>query len=73
LLLPIPLVSQRGTLLIHSVLPGLLIYRMFAANARSLMLLGLNLLLGYKVLSYIFFENGALLRTTGSMVSDFFL
>ena len=37
------------------------------------MIFGLNLLLRYEVLSYVLFESGALLRTTGSMVSDLFL
>lgn len=73
LMLPIPLASLRGTLLIHSVLPGLLIYRMFAPNARQLMAVVLNLLLWYKIYAYAFAENGAFMRSTGAMVGKLFL
>ena len=72
LLLPIPLASLRGTLLIHSVLPGLLIYRMFASRSRTLLLLVLNLLLCYKVLAYATSENGEMLLPTALMLGKLF-
>lgn len=73
LMMPIPLASLRATLLIHAVLPGLLMYRMFAPGARQLLTVVLNLLLFYKVFAYATSDGGALLRSTGSMVGRLFL
>ena len=73
LMLPIPLASLRATLLIHSILPGLLIYRMFAPNARQVMTVVLNLLLCYKIFAYAFAEDGAFLRSTAAMVGQLVL
>ena len=70
LMLPIPLASLRATLLIHSILPGLLIYRMFARNTWQMMTIVLNLLLLYKIFAYASAENGAFLQSTAAMVGQ---
>lgn len=76
ILLPIPLASLRATLMIHSIVPGFLAYKMFdggGPKARTLLVVVLNLLLVYKILGYMFSENSGNLFSTMHMLTNFIL
>jgi hypothetical protein len=73
LLLPIPLASLRATLLVHSVVPGLIAFKMLSGRAHKLLLPVLNLLLLYKIAAFALADGGANFRPTFSMVGSFFL
>jgi hypothetical protein len=51
LLLPVPLAPLRTTLMVHSVVPGLVAFRLMEGRQRGLMLSVLNTLLAYKVVT----------------------
>jgi hypothetical protein len=72
-LLPIPLASLRTTLIVHSVLPGLIAWQMFAHRARALQPVVLGVLLLYKVVVYAAAPNGANLRPSLTMLAGFFV
>ena len=73
LLLPIPLVSLRATLMVHSVASGLVAYQMLSGRARRLRMPALNLLLLYKTAAFALAPGGANLRPSLSMAGSFFL
>jgi hypothetical protein len=74
LLLSIPLASLRTTLLVHSIIPGLLAYKMFeggGSTVRNLRMLVLNVLLVYKIFVYLTAEQSGNLFSTMHMLTDF--
>jgi hypothetical protein len=71
ILLPIPLASLRATLIVHSVVPGLIAFQMFGARSRCLLLPTCNVLLFYKIAAFALADNGANLRPTLSMLGGF--
>lgn len=70
-LLSIPLASLRSTLIVHSVLPGLIAWQMFAHRAHALRPLVLGVLLLYKAVGYAVANNGANLRPSVAMLAGF--
>ena len=72
LLLPIPLVSLRATLMVHSVASGLIAYQMLSGRARRLRMPALNLLLLYKTAAFALAAGGANLRPSLVMAGSFF-
>jgi hypothetical protein len=70
-LLPIPLASLRSTLIVHSVLPGLIAWQMFAHRAHTLQPLVLCVLLLYKVAGYATALDGANLRPSVALLAGF--
>jgi hypothetical protein len=70
-LLPIPLASLRTTLMVHSVAPGLVAYRMFGRRAGLALVLVLNVLFLYKVLSFAAAEPSGNLLSAVSMLGAF--
>jgi hypothetical protein len=73
LLLPVPLASLRTTLMVHSVIPGLIAHKMLRGRAGALLATVLNVLLIYKVATFAMAENGANLRSSLAMVREFLL
>jgi hypothetical protein len=73
LLLPIPLASLRTTLIIHSVAPGFIAYQMLWRRGGALLLVVLNVLFAYKMLSFATAEDSGNLLSTAAMVSRFLL
>jgi hypothetical protein len=71
-LLPIPLASLRSTLIVHSLLPGLIAWHMFSHRARALQPVVLGVLLLYKVVAYAAAPNGANLRPSLTLLASFF-
>jgi EpsG family len=71
-LLSIPLASLRSTLIVHSVLPGLIAWQMFAHRAHALRPVVLGVLLLYKAVGYAAANNGANLRPSVAMLAGFF-
>lgn len=71
-LLPIPLASLRSTLIVHSLLPGLIAWQMFAHRDHALRRLMLGVLLLYKAVGYAAANNGANLRSSLAMLAGFF-
>jgi hypothetical protein len=71
-LLPIPLASLRATLMVHSVVPGLLAHRMLSGRAAKLLPAVLNLLVVYKIVSFAAAPESANLRSTLAMATSFF-
>ena len=71
LLLPIPLASLRTTLMIHSVLPGLIAYQMLWRRGGPLLLIVLNVLLAYKIVTFLAAEQSGNLLSTAAMLSGF--
>jgi hypothetical protein len=69
LLIPIPLASLRATLLIHSIVPGLVAYKMLSGRAHRIRIPALNILLFYKIMAFALAENGANLRPTYAMIT----
>lgn len=75
ILLPIPLASLRTTLMIHSIVPGLLVYKMFDggdSKVQKLLVLVINFLLIYKITGYLLAENSGNLFSTIHMLMEFF-
>jgi len=75
ILLPIPLASLRTTLIIHSILPGTVAYKMLASGGSKighLLTTVLNVLLVYKLFIYLLAENSGNLLPTVRMVDVFF-
>jgi hypothetical protein len=70
-LLSIPLASLRSTLVVHSILPGLIAWQMFAHRALALRPLVLGALLLYKTAGYAAANNGANLRPSLAMLAAF--
>ena len=73
LLLPIPLASLRTTLMVHSVAPGLIAYLMFARRAGLMLPVVLNVLLIYKITSFLAADQSGNLLSSMSMLSAVFL
>jgi hypothetical protein len=73
ILLPIPLASLRATLLIHSIVPGVMAYQMFAARARAMLPAVLNGLLLYKLSTLALAPQSGNLLPSLSMVETFLL
>jgi EpsG family len=71
-LLSIPLASLRSTLVVHSVLPGLIAWQMFAHRAHALRPVVLSVLLLYKAAGYAAANSGANLRPSVAMLAGFF-
>lgn len=71
MLLPIPLASLRATLMMHSVAPGLIAFKMLELGSRRLLTTVLNGLLGYKILSLAM--QAPNLQSGFGMLSGFFL
>jgi|GEM_PF-3149628 len=71
LLLPIPLASLRVTLMVHSVVPGLVAYKMLARKSRLTMPLVLGALFTYKIVTLTTTENSGNLLSTWSMLTLF--
>ena len=72
LLLPIPLASLRATLMVHSIVPGLIAYKMLSGRAHRLLLPVLNILLLYKIAAFALADGGANFRPTLIMVGSLF-
>ena len=70
-LLPIPLASLRGTLMIHSVIPGLIAYKMLEGRARHALPVVLNVLFAYKMSAFLTAEQSGNLLSTLSILDDF--
>jgi hypothetical protein len=73
LLLPIPLASLRATLMIHSVAPGLIAYQMLWRRGGPLLLVTLNVLFVYKILTFVAAEDSGNLLSAAAMLSRFLL
>lgn len=74
-LLPIPLASLRTTLMVHSIAPGLIAYKMFEGGGikvRNLRMLVMNFLLFYKISVYLVAEQSGNLFSTLYMLAVFF-
>jgi len=71
LLLPIPLASLRTTLMIHSVLPGLIAYQMLWRRGGPLLLAVLNVLFAYKIVTFVAAGQSGNLLSTAAMLSRF--
>ena len=74
ILLPIPLVALRTTMLVHSITPGLLVHKMFEGgglSVRMLRIMVLNLLIVYKIAVYITAGHSGNLFSTLHMLTDF--
>jgi hypothetical protein len=71
LLLPIPLASLRTTLMIHSVLPGLIAYQMLWRRGGPLLLAVLNVFFAYKIVTFVAAEQSGNLLSTAAMLSRF--
>jgi hypothetical protein len=74
ILLPIPLVALRTTMLVHSITPGLLVHKMFEGgglSVRMLRIMVLNLLIVYKIAVYITAGESGNLFSTLHMLTDF--
>lgn len=70
-LLPIPLASLRVTLMIHSVIPGLIAYKMLEGRSQRALPLVLNVLFAYKIAAFITAGQSGNLLSTLSMLNDF--
>ena len=70
-LLPIPLASLRTTLMIHSVLPGLIAYQMLWRRGGPILLAVLNVLFAYKIVTFIAAGQSGNLLSTAAMLSGF--
>jgi len=73
-LLPIPLASLRATLLIHSIVPGLLAYKMLDGGergVRKLSVIILNFLIFYKISGYILADDSGNLLSSIKMMAIF--
>jgi len=73
LLLPIPLASLRTTLMVHSVAPGLIAYQMLWRRGGPLLLVVLNVLFAYKIVTFIAAEESGNLFSTAAMLKGFLL
>ena len=73
ILLPIPLASLRTTLMIHSVVPGLIAYQMFSQRSSAMLPAVLNGLFLYKFVSFATAPQSGNLLTTVAMLQEFFL
>ena len=72
LLLTIPLASLRATLLVHSIVPGLLAFKMLSGRAHKFLLPVLNVLLLYKITAFALADGGANFRPTYLLIAKFF-
>jgi hypothetical protein len=72
ILLPIPLASLRTTLMIHSVAPGLVAYKLASRSARSMLPLLLGVLFVYKILGLATAADSGNLLSTFAMLGGFF-
>lgn len=71
-LLPIPLAPLRTTLLVHSIVPGIVLYHVVTPHRRLLLLVFLNLLLLNKIGAYGGLEGDAgLTSTLGALLAAF--
>lgn len=68
LLLPIPLASLRTTLIVHSIVPGLVAYQLLPQYRLGLIRCVLGVLLAYKVLGYIGLRDMQTLLPTFQMI-----
>lgn len=73
LLLPVPLASMRATLMVHSVAPGFIVFKMLAGRPGPLLLAVLNVLLLYKIGSFATAPQSANLASSLAMLSGFLL
>ncbi len=70
-LLPIPLASLRVTLMIHSVIPGLIAYKMLEGRAQRALPVLLNALFAYKMAAFVTAGQSGNLLSTLSMLDGF--
>jgi EpsG family len=70
-LLPIPLASLRVTLMIHSVMPGLIAYKMLEGRPQRALPVLLNALFFYKMAAFVTAEQSGNLLSTLSMLNGF--
>jgi len=70
-LLPIPLASLRTTLIVHSVAPGLIAYQMLWRRKGPVLVMVLNVLYLYKILSFMAAEQSGNLLSAPAMLSRF--
>ena len=71
LLLPIPLASLRATLMVHSVAPGLIAYRMLWRRGGPLLLAVLNILFAYKIVTFVAAQQSGNLLSAAEMLAGF--
>jgi hypothetical protein len=71
ILLPIPLASLRTTLMIHSVAPGLVAFKMLEGRAKHILSAVLNVLFVYKMATFATAEQSGNLLSTLSMLNRF--
>jgi hypothetical protein len=71
ILLPIPLASLRVTLMVHSIAPGLIAYKMMSGKGRAAMPFILGLLFFYKIVTLITAEDSGNLLSTVAMLKQF--
>jgi hypothetical protein len=72
-LLPIPLASLRTTLIVHSVVPGLIAYQMLWRRPGMPMIVVLNVLFAYKVASFAATSDSGNLLSAAAMLRGFVL
>ena len=70
-LLPIPLASLRTTLIVHSVVPGLIAYKMLEGRAQRALPVVLNILFIYKIATFATAAQSGNLLSTLSMLDGF--
>ncbi|MEO7338089.1 MAG: EpsG family protein [Caldimonas sp.] len=70
-LLPIPLASLRTTLMVHGVAPGLIAYQMLWRRSGTTLAVVLNVLLTYKVVSFMTATQSGNLLSSAAMLASF--
>jgi len=72
ILIPIPLASLRLTLMIHSIIPGLVAFKILEGRSQRMVLIILNFLFAYKLITITAASDTGGLFYTLSIISNFF-